>query len=190
MARRSSSICATRLAANGNAARWSGLCPTRTSGCRICGRRRPQTPSCHAAPRHSRLRHRFIGVLIESYAGKFPMWLSPVQATVCTITNDAEGYAEEVCKPSLAFAQIDTRGEKINAKIRDHSLQDSSPVRGREKGSGGRTVAVRRLDGQAQAILGLDRSHRGTGQRNTPPVIGLKRGLYLKGGWTAPFSSL
>jgi threonyl-tRNA synthetase len=103
--------------------------------------------------------HRFLGILIEHYAGKFPLWLAPVQATVCTITNDAEGYANEVYAALTAAgirAQIDTRAEKINAKIRDHSLQKIPLifVVGKKE-SDARTVALRRLGGEAQEILTL-----------------------------------
>ncbi len=70
--------------------------------------------------------HRFLGILIEHYVGKFPLWLAPIQAVVCTITNDADAYADEVYKTLSAAGirvQTDMRPEKINAKIRDHSLQ-------------------------------------------------------------------
>ncbi|NBT85869.1 MAG: threonine--tRNA ligase, partial [Alphaproteobacteria bacterium] len=69
---------------------------------------------------------RFIGVLIEHYAGKFPLWLSPVQAIVASITDEASPYAEELCnqlKLQGIRAEVDTRNEKISYKIREHSLQ-------------------------------------------------------------------
>lgn len=69
---------------------------------------------------------RFIGILIEHYSGKFPMWLAPVQAVVTTITNDADAYANSVLKMLLdkgIRAEIDTRSEKIGYKIREHSLE-------------------------------------------------------------------
>src|SRR5204862_2149028 len=68
---------------------------------------------------------RFMGILIEHYAGNFPLWLAPVQAVVASITQDADAYAERV----LAAAQVaglrveaDLRNEKINYKVREHSL--------------------------------------------------------------------
>ncbi|NTU76796.1 MAG: threonine--tRNA ligase [Alphaproteobacteria bacterium] len=101
--------------------------------------------------------HRFIGIMIEHYAGKLPLWLTPVQVVVATITNDANAYAEEVLK-ALADAglraEMDVRPEKINAKIRDHSLQKIPAILVvGKKESEARTVAVRRLDGEAQAII-------------------------------------
>ncbi len=68
---------------------------------------------------------RFIGILIEHYAGRFPVWLAPVQAVVATIVSDADGYAEEAAA-KLAAAGIrvetDLRNEKINYKVREHSV--------------------------------------------------------------------
>ena len=103
--------------------------------------------------------HRFLGILIEDCAGKFPLWLSPVQVVVCTITNDAEAYAQEVLASLTAAglrAQIDIRGEKINAKIRDHSLQKIPLILVvGKKESESKTVALRRLGGEAQELLSL-----------------------------------
>jgi len=68
---------------------------------------------------------RFIGILIEHYAGHLPLWLSPVQATVCTITSDADSYAEEViaaAKRAGLRVEGDLRNEKITYKVREHSL--------------------------------------------------------------------
>ncbi|MDE1900121.1 MAG: threonine--tRNA ligase [Alphaproteobacteria bacterium] len=103
--------------------------------------------------------HRFLGILIEHYVGKFPLWLAPVQAVVCTITNDAEGYAQEVyaaLDKAGIRAQIDVRPEKINAKIRDHSLQKVPLILvvGRKEAEG-KTVALRRLGGEAQEMMTL-----------------------------------
>jgi len=103
--------------------------------------------------------HRFLGIFIEDCSGKFPLWLSPIQAVVCTITNDADDYAQEVLdaltKAGLR-AQLDTRSEKINAKIRDHSLQKVPLILVvGKKESEAKTVALRRLGGEAQEILGL-----------------------------------
>ncbi len=103
---------------------------------------------------------RFIGILIEQYSGRFPIWLAPVQAVVATITNDADGYAAEVLSKLKAAglrAQSDTRNEKINLKIRELSMQKIPAVlvvgkREQEEG----TVALRRLGGKDQEILALD----------------------------------
>jgi len=69
---------------------------------------------------------RFIGILIENYAGKFPLWLAPLQVALCTITNTQDGYALQVLEKLKAAgirAVCDTESEKINSKIRRHSLQ-------------------------------------------------------------------
>ncbi len=108
---------------------------------------------------------RFLGVLIEHYAGRMPMWLAPVQAVIATITNDADGYAEEVrkaCVDAGLRVEIDTRNEKINYKVREHShakIPAIFVVGNREAEE--RTVAVRRLGGKQQEILALDEAiHR------------------------------
>ncbi|MBK3737041.1 threonine--tRNA ligase [Azospirillum brasilense] len=103
---------------------------------------------------------RFIGMLIEHYAGKFPMWRSPVQAVVCTITNEADGYGQEVVsllKRRGIRAELDTRNEKINLKVREHSLQKVPVlvVVGKREAEE-RTVALRTLGGKDQEVLALD----------------------------------
>ena len=69
---------------------------------------------------------RFIGILIEHYAGRLPLWLAPVQVVVATITNEADAYAERACCTRCAAAglraEADLRNEKINYKVREHSL--------------------------------------------------------------------
>ncbi|MEI6559617.1 MAG: threonine--tRNA ligase [Rhodospirillaceae bacterium] len=103
---------------------------------------------------------RFIGVLIEHYAGRFPIWLAPLQVVVATITSDADSYAAEVAaafkKAGLRVA-LDTRNEKINLKVREHSLQKVPVlvvVGNREAET--RAVALRRLGGKDQEVLALD----------------------------------
>ena len=102
---------------------------------------------------------RFLGILIEHHAGRFPMWLAPVQVVVATITNDADDYAQTVLAGLKAVglrAEIDLRNEKINFKVREHSLA-KVPVMlvvGRREGETG-SVALRRLGGAAQEILAL-----------------------------------
>jgi threonyl-tRNA synthetase len=104
---------------------------------------------------------RFIGILIEHHAGKFPMWLAPVQAVVATIVSEADGYAEEVAA-TLAAAGIrvetDLRNEKINYKVREHSLAKVPYllVLGKREAEE-RTVAVRPLGTDArQEVMSLD----------------------------------
>src|SRR3954468_17693406 len=104
---------------------------------------------------------RFIGILIEHHAGRFPLWLSPVQAVVATIVSDADGYAKEVAA-KLAAAGIrvetDLRNEKINYKVREHSLAKvpNLLVVGKREAEEG-TVALRRLGSdEHQKIMTLD----------------------------------
>jgi len=102
---------------------------------------------------------RFMGVLIEHYAGRFPMWLAPVQAVVATVTQDGDAYARDVLaelKKAGLRAEIDLRNEKINYKVREHSLAKVPAllVVGKKEAEG-RTVALRRLGGNAQEVLAL-----------------------------------
>ncbi|MHB1208021.1 MAG: threonine--tRNA ligase, partial [Rhodospirillaceae bacterium] len=102
---------------------------------------------------------RFIGMLVENYAGKFPLWLTPVQAVICTITDDAKAYAEDVAvkmKAAGLRVETDLRNEKINYKVREHSLAKVPVlvVVGKKEAEG-QSVALRRLGGQNQEILAL-----------------------------------
>jgi threonyl-tRNA synthetase len=102
---------------------------------------------------------RFIGILLEHYAGRLPLWLAPVQVVVATIVSDADDYAHEVAAALRAAGlavEIDVSNQKINAKIRDHSLTHvpNILVLGRKEAEG-RTVALRRLGGAAQEVLPL-----------------------------------
>jgi len=102
---------------------------------------------------------RFIAILIEHYAGRFPLWLAPVQAKVLTITSDADAYAGEVMAALAAAglrAEADLSNEKINYKVREHSLAKIPVlvVVGRREAETG-TVALRRLGGNAQETVAL-----------------------------------
>ncbi|MBV9522346.1 MAG: threonine--tRNA ligase [Alphaproteobacteria bacterium] len=102
---------------------------------------------------------RFIAILIEQHAGKFPLWLAPVQLVIATITSDADGYAREVmaaCEAAGLRAQLDLANEKINYKVREHSLTKIPVmlVLGKREAEN-RTVAMRRLGGKEQEILAL-----------------------------------
>ena len=105
---------------------------------------------------------RFIGILIENFAGRFPFWLAPLQTVVATITDDASDYAEEVLaalKTAGIRAEADLRNEKINYKIREHShgkVPIILVVGGREAEE--RTVAIQRLGGKVQEIVALDQA--------------------------------
>src|SRR5215831_18444816 len=107
---------------------------------------------------------RFIGILIEHYAGRFPLWLAPVQAVVATIVSDADPYAWEVAAALRAAGlavELDLSAQKINAKVREHSLQHVPvlAVVGRREAEQ-RTVALRRLGGDAQEVLPLNEAVR------------------------------
>ncbi|MBT4719756.1 MAG: threonine--tRNA ligase [Rhodospirillaceae bacterium] len=103
---------------------------------------------------------RFAGILIEHYAGRFPLWLAPLQVVVATITEAADDYAAEVLtalKAAGLRAELDVRNEKINYKVREHSLAKVPVmlvVGTREAET--RDVAMRRLGGKAQEIVALD----------------------------------
>jgi threonyl-tRNA synthetase len=102
---------------------------------------------------------RFIGILIEHYAGRFPLWLSPVQAVVATITAEADAYAAEVARAMTEAGLrvvLDTGNETINYKVREHSLA-RVPVMlvvGKREAEN-RAVSLRRLGGNAQQALAL-----------------------------------
>jgi threonyl-tRNA synthetase len=105
---------------------------------------------------------RFIGILIENYAGRFPLWLAPHQVTVATITNESDAYAAQVAKACRAAGlrvETDTRNEKINYKIREHSHAKVPVIMvvGAKEAEAG-TVAIRRLGGKDQEILALQQA--------------------------------
>tara|TARA_R110002073_G_scaffold98558_2_gene225969 strand:- start:330 stop:2258 length:1929 start_codon:yes stop_codon:yes gene_type:complete len=105
---------------------------------------------------------RFIGILIENYAGRFPLWLAPHQVTVATITNESDAYAAQVAKACRAAGlrvETDTRNEKINYKIREHSHAKVPVILvvGAKEAEAG-TVAIRRLGGKDQEILALQQA--------------------------------
>ncbi len=103
---------------------------------------------------------RFIGILIENYAGRMPLWLAPVQVVVATITSEADDYAREIQAALVGAglrAEADLRNEKIGYKVREHSLA-KTPVMlvvGANE-IAGRQVAMRRLGGKEQENLALD----------------------------------
>jgi len=103
---------------------------------------------------------RFIGILIEQYAGKFPLWLAPLQVIVATVTNEVNDYAADIVsklKEVGIRAEIDDRSDKISYKVREHSLQKLPvimAVGAREKDEN--TVSIRRIGSQKQEVLDLD----------------------------------
>jgi len=107
---------------------------------------------------------RFIGILIEEYSGKFPLWLAPVQVMVTTITNDVDDYALEV-KAALEAAGlrvgIDISSNKINYKIREHSnakIPAILALGAREKAE--KTVSIRRIGSEKQEVMALAEAAR------------------------------
>jgi len=118
---------------------------------------------------------RFLGILIEQFAGRFPLWLAPVQVVVASIVTDAEPYALEVAEAlRRAGLQVvaDTANEKINAKIRTHSLARVPVILvvGRKEAEA-RTVAMRRLGGAEQQLLSLDDAVAALASEATPPDL-------------------
>ena len=103
---------------------------------------------------------RFIGVLIEHYAGKFPLWLAPVQAVVATVTRDGDDYAAAVADTLRAAGlrvELDVSNEKIGYKLRHHSLAKVPVFMAiGKRESEDRTVSIRRMDADGQEVLALD----------------------------------
>ena len=118
---------------------------------------------------------RFIGMLIEHYAGRLPLWLAPVQVVVATVTNEADGYAAEVVqrlKGAGVRAELDNRADKIGYKVREHSLRKVPlllAVGAREQAE--RTVSLRRLGDTAQSSLSLDAAISLCQRESTPPDL-------------------
>ena len=124
---------------------------------------------------------RFIGILIEHYAGRFPLWLAPVQAIVATIVSEADSYAREVAaKLRAAGLRVDTdlRNEKINYKVREHSLAKVPLllVVGKREAEEG-TIAVRRLGSdERQQMMRLDEAIAAFAAEAVPPDLAPKQG--------------
>jgi threonyl-tRNA synthetase len=124
---------------------------------------------------------RFIGILLENFAGALPVWLAPTQVVVTTITSDADEYALEVVEKLTSMgmrAEVDLRNEKINYKIREHSLAKVPVIAvvGRKEAET-RQLALRRLGGEGQNILPLDEALRVLKADGTPPDIARIQGL-------------
>jgi threonyl-tRNA synthetase len=126
---------------------------------------------------------RFTGILIEHFAGHFPLWLSPVQAVVATITAEGDAYAEEVVQAARRMGlrvEADLRNEKINYKVREHSLAKVPVllVVGRKEAAE-RTVSIRRLGSPDQTTLSLDEALRRLADEAIPPDVRRTAGLPL-----------
>ncbi len=118
---------------------------------------------------------RFIGVLIEHCAGHLPLWLSPLQAVVATITSDADAYAQEAIAAATRLGlrvEADLRNEKINYKVREHSLAKVPVllVVGRKEAAD-RTVSIRRLGKEGQTVMPLDAALVALADEAVPPDV-------------------
>ncbi|MGZ3402964.1 MAG: threonine--tRNA ligase [Phenylobacterium sp.] len=118
---------------------------------------------------------RFLGVMIENYAGAFPLWLAPVQVTVATITSDADDFAHKAAEALRAKGlrvELDLRNEKINLKIREHSLAKVPVIAvvGRREAEEGK-VALRRLGSDGQQILDLSAAANLLAMQASPPDV-------------------
>jgi threonyl-tRNA synthetase len=118
---------------------------------------------------------RFTGILIEHFAGHLPLWLSPVQATICTITQDGDDYALEMAalaRKAGLRVETDLRNEKITYKVREHSLAKIPVllVIGRKEAAE-RTVSIRRLGSQAQQTMSMEDALKALAEEATPPDV-------------------
>jgi len=118
---------------------------------------------------------RFLGILIENFAGHLPLWVSPQQVVVATITSEADGYGAEVAaalRDAGLAVETDFRNEKINYKIREHSVTKVPViiVCGKKEAEE-RTVNIRRLGSQEQTSMSLDEAIASLGLEATPPDI-------------------
>ncbi len=116
---------------------------------------------------------RFTGILIEHYAGHLPLWLSPTQAVIATITSDADDYAREAAAAARALGlrvDLDLRNEKINYKVREHSLAKVPAllVVGKKEAAE-RAVSVRRLGSEKQEVMPLEAALKALVAEAVPP---------------------
>ncbi|MGE3876146.1 MAG: threonine--tRNA ligase [Parvibaculaceae bacterium] len=122
---------------------------------------------------------RFLGILIENFAGHFPLWLAPIQAVVTTIVSDADDYARKVAADLTRAGlrvETDLRNEKINYKVREHSVAKVPVilVAGKREMEEG-TLNMRRLGSQAQQSLKLDEVIKQLVEEATPPDVKRER---------------
>jgi threonyl-tRNA synthetase len=118
---------------------------------------------------------RFLGILIESYAGHFPLWLSPDQVVVAPITSEANDYAESIVmqlREAGLYAMADLRNEKINYKVREHSLAKVPVIMavGKREAEDG-TVSIRRLGSRDQTSMSLADAIAALALEATPPDL-------------------
>ncbi|OYU50517.1 MAG: threonine--tRNA ligase [Rhizobiales bacterium PAR1] len=124
---------------------------------------------------------RFLGILIESYAGHFPLWLAPEQIVVCPITSEADDYAHQVTEAAFSAglrARADVRNEKISYKVREHSLAKVPVIFAVGKREAEeQTVTIRRLGSQAQTTMPLSEALAMLEAEAVPPDVKRDKGL-------------
>ncbi len=118
---------------------------------------------------------RFTGILIEHFAGHFPLWLAPLQAMVLTITNEGDDYANEMAaklRKAGIRVDLDLRNEKITYKVREHSLAKVPVllVIGKKEAAE-RTVSIRRLGSPDQVTMTLDEMVAMLADETVPPDV-------------------
>jgi len=118
---------------------------------------------------------RFTGILIEHFAGHFPLWLAPVQAIVATITSEGDEYAKrvaEAAKRAGLRVELDLRNEKINYKVREHSLAKIPAllVVGKKEAET-HSVSIRRLGRDGQTVMSLEDALAALVEEATPPDV-------------------
>ena len=118
---------------------------------------------------------RFLGILIEEHAGRFPLWLAPVQVVLATITSDADAYAleaEAALRAAGLRVETDLRNEKINYKIREHSHAKVPVIAviGRKEADEGK-LALRFLGDRQQEVLSLADAITSLTKEATPPDL-------------------
>ena len=117
---------------------------------------------------------RFIGILIEHYAGKLPLWMAPVQVVVLPIAPEFDNYAKKIfeqCLKAGINSEVDLKNQKINYKIREHSLSKVPLllICG-QKEANDKTVTIRKLGSEKQETLSLDRAIRKISQQKKFPI--------------------
>ena len=117
---------------------------------------------------------RFIGILIEHYAGKLPLWLAPLQVMVLPIASEFDNYAKNIfeqCIKAGINTEVDLKNQKINYKIREHSLSKVPLllICG-QKEVNDKTVTIRKLGSEKQETLSLDKAVKQISQKNKFPI--------------------
>ena len=123
---------------------------------------------------------RFTGILIEHYAGHLPLWLSPTQAVIATITSEAEDYAREITalfRRAGLRVENDLRNEKINYKVREHSLAKVPAllVAGKKEATE-RSISIRRLGREGQQVMPIEEALKMLAEEAVPPDVKRARG--------------